>query len=153
MPDLSTEACHRFWFEYNDPAIYKAICFLESVEDWTLENTPQIQDALNQLGTLLENIGKVDFKDEALFVETSSHLKTSQILRMLQALDSAHPGAASKVLVYAEENAGNHETFAPLFIQRNIAFERLRLLSRIFSRSRMKLAIEAIESEDATTPR
>ncbi len=60
----------------------------------------------------------------------------------------AHPGAASKVLVYAEENMGeDDDPRMRFFIQRNIAFERLRLLSRVFSHDRMKLAIDALDDE------
>jgi intracellular multiplication protein IcmW len=147
MPDLSPEACHRFWFEYNDPVLYKTIGFLESVEDWTLEQNEGVIKALKQLGDTLENIGQTDFKNEALFVEAAAYLKSSQILRMLQALDTASSGSASQVLIYAEENINNAESSAKVFIQRNIAFERLRLISRIFSHDRMKLAIDALESD------
>lgn len=149
MPDLSQEACHKFWFEYNDPSIYKAIGFLESVEDWTLEKAEGVERLLETLGRQLDNIAKIDVTREDLFVKASAHLKSSQILRILQALDTAHPGAASKVLSHAEENVNDEDPLCRFFIQRNIAFERLRLLSRIFARDRVKLAIDALESEDS----
>jgi len=146
MPDLSHEACHRFWFEYNDPIIYKVIGLLESVEGWTLETNEEVKKTLEQLGSALDNIGKIEFEREDLFIAAGAHLKTSQILRILQAIDTAHPGSASKVLVHAEENTDDENSSCRLFIQRNIAFERLRLLSRIFSRDRMTLAIDALET-------
>ena len=148
MPDLSPSASHRFWFEYNDHAIYKAIGFLESVENWTLENTENMPESLKKLGQALETIGQLEFANESLFVKAGAYLKSSQILRILQAIDVAHPGAASKVLVYAEENMGeDDDPRMRFFIQRNIAFERLRLLSRVFSHDRMKLAIDALDDE------
>ena len=148
MPDLSPEASHRFWFEYNDPAIYKAIGFLESVEDWTLEAAEGMAESLVKLGKALDTIGQIEFANEALFVKGAAFLKSSQILRILQAIDAAHPGSASKVLVHAEENMDNEEEPRHrFFIQRNIAFERLRLLGRVFSQERMKLALDALDTD------
>ncbi len=150
MPDLSPESSHRFWFEYNDPAIYKAIGFLESVEEWTLENAENMKEGLTKLGQSLEIIGQIEFPSEILFIKVGAFLKSSQILRMLQSLDTAHPGSASKVLVHAEENMNDDDNpLCRFFIQRNIAFERLRLLSRVFSKQRMKLAIESLDAEHA----
>jgi intracellular multiplication protein IcmW len=60
----------------------------------------------------------------------------------------AHPGSASKVLMYAEENSLSGQDAAGFFLKRNIVFERLRLLSRTFSEDRLKLVAEALEGEE-----
>lgn len=147
---LSHKACHAFWKNFHDPSIYRVIVFMESVEDWTLDEDESVQTALNRLCETLQNVGNLDLKNEDSFIKVCAQIKTGQILRLLQCLDSALPGAASKILMYAEEGQGKHPEIAKFFIQRNIVFERLRLLSRIFSKSRLDLVQQALEhSHDA----
>ena len=70
-------------------------------------------------------------------------------LRLLQAMYTSHPGAASKLLINAEETSESSDDPAGLFLRRNIVFERLRLLSRVFSEERFALITQALEGEDA----
>ena len=55
MPDLSHEAVHQFWRSYQDPTIYRVICFMEGVEDWTHDNDPELEKAIQALGKTLDN--------------------------------------------------------------------------------------------------
>ena len=43
MADLSHDAVHKFWHEYEDPMIYRVISFMEGVEDWTLDGNPELE--------------------------------------------------------------------------------------------------------------
>ncbi|HVT61953.1 MAG TPA: type IVB secretion system protein IcmW [Legionellaceae bacterium] len=151
MPDLSHKASAEYWFGYSDPMIYRVVTFLESVEDWTLDGNPDLEAAIEHLGKELDNIESVDLSKlghEATFILLAGNIKSSRGLRLLQAIDMAHPGSASKVLVHAEETSmtGNHA--AGFFLKRNIIFERLRLLSRAFSESRLNLIHRALEGEE-----
>src|SRR3990167_5333121 len=138
MPDLSLAASHTFWSDYIDPMIYRVVVFMEGVEKWTVEANPEVETALNKLGKELDGTTGVDISQlghENYMINIGAHLKTSCILRMLQAIDTTHPGSASKVLI-ASENTSKTNELANLFLQRNIVFERLRLLSRVFSPER-----------------
>lgn len=151
MPDLSHKASAQYWFEYPDPTIYRVITFLESVESWTKDGDPAIESALEELGRELDDIEKVDLgvlHEEQTFVRMVGNLKSGRGLRILQAIDMVHPGSASRVLMYAEENSGGSQDPLGVFLKRNIAFERLRLLLRVFSESRLKLVIRALEGEE-----
>ena len=57
-------------------------------------------------------------------------------------------GSASKVLIYAEETTTGSQDPAGIFLKRNIAFERLRLLARVFSTYRLQLVARALEGEE-----
>lgn len=144
MPDLSNKGSHQFWHDYPDPTIYKVISFMENVETWTHDGNPELEKAVADLGTALDNIGSVDLQEEDNFIKLSAHLKIGRALRLLQCMDLAHPGAASKILMYAEK-APNTDTTASLFLRRNIVFERLRLLSRIFSEERLAIISKILE--------
>lgn len=151
MPDLSLEAAAQYWNDYVDPMIYRVVTFMESVEDWTLDGNPQLEQAITQLGKELDDIASIDLNalgQEDAFIRLAGNIKSGRGLRLLQAIDMAHPGSASKVLIHAEEtSAGSHDA-AGFFLKRNIVFERLRLLARVFSEYRLKLVAHALEGEE-----
>jgi intracellular multiplication protein IcmW len=151
MPDLSHQASNQYWAQFFDPSIYRVICFLESVETDTLDGTPELEAAIKQLGDNLEMIHFLDInqlKHEEIFIRLISNIKTSRGLRLLQAIDQAHPGSASRVIMYAETSMGNEEDPSNIFIKRNLAFERLRLLSRVFGEQRLRTILKALEDEE-----
>jgi len=147
MPDLSNQSCHEFWHEYRDPMIYRVVSFMESVEDWTLDGDPGFEEAMQRLGDYLENIGNIDLQNEEEFIKVAAYIKAGRGLRLLQTLDTAFPGAASKLLMYAEEHSTSSDDVPGLFLRRNIVFERLRLLGRVFAPERFALIVQALESE------
>ncbi len=151
MPDLSHEASSQYWFEYLDPMIYRVITFMESVEDWTLDGNPEFEEAMSQLGKELDDIEKIDMSllgEEEKFIRIVGNIKSGRGLRLLQAIDVVHPGSASKVLIHAEETSLGSFDPAGFFLKRNIVFERLRLLSRVFSPHRLRLIVRALEGDE-----
>ena len=151
MPDLSHTAAAEYWHDYADPMIYRVVTFMESVEDWTLDGNPQLEEAINQLGKELDDIEAIDmnlFGQEDKFIRLVGNIKSGRGLRLLQAIDTVHPGSASKVLIHAEENSTASHDPAGFFLKRNIVFERLRLLARVFSEYRLKLISRALEGEE-----
>jgi intracellular multiplication protein IcmW len=150
MPDLSHKGSHLYWKHYQDPMIYRVLSFMESVEQWTKDGDPALEATLKQLGEEIDDLDKVDLDKlghQALFIRLGNHLGMSRTLRLLQALDTTHPGSAAKLLIHAEETSTNPEDEAGLFLRRNIAFERLRLLARVFSTDRLSLVLKALEGE------
>ena len=145
MPDLSHEAVHQFWHDYQDPIIYRVITFMEGVEDWTIDGDSQLEAALKELGEALEDIGNIDLQQEDAMIQLVTHIKTGRGLRLLMCLDTAYPGAAAKVLMHAEEISKSDTDIAGLFLRRNIVFERLRLLGRVFAPDRFKIVLETLE--------
>ncbi|MBA2656622.1 MAG: phosphoesterase [Tatlockia sp.] len=151
MPDLSHAASSQYWHEYADPMIYRVITFMESVEDWTLDGNPDLEKALNELGKELDDLEKVDMSllsQEDVFIRLVGNIKSGRGLRLLQAIDTVHPGSASRILIHAEENSLGSNDPAGFFLKRNIVFERLRLLARVFSEYRLKLVARALEGEE-----
>lgn len=149
MPDMSHEGAHRFWKDFQDPMIYRVIAFMEAVEEWTQDGATDLEAAMQQLGTKLDELGNYEIGKEADFVHLAGHIKMGRVLRLMQALDSSHPGAASKLLIHAEETSQTNDDPAGLFLRRNVVFERLRLLSRVFAPERFALITRALEGEDA----
>lgn len=149
MPDLTTAEVHKFWKNYKDPTIYRVIVFMEAVENWVHDGESDLETALNRLGQLLEGIGNYPLGQEENLAKLACHLRMGRTLRLMQCIDSAHPGAASKLLMYAEKNSKSRQDPAGLFLRRNIVFERLRLIGRVFSAERLSLALRVLEGDDA----
>lgn len=149
MPKLDLVSAHEFWKNYDDPMIYRVIAFMETVETFTLDGNPELEAEVEKIGEALEGLTSFELGKEDQFVSLCAHLKTSRILRLLQAVDTIDPGSASKLLMYAEENNSPENTMASLFLRRNIVFERLRLLARVFSQERFELVLKLLEQEHA----
>lgn len=148
MPDLTNKDTHEFWHEYPDPSIYKVISFMEGVENWTIDGDPKIEEAIEKLGTVLDDIGNIDLQEEDKFIQILSSIKMGRSLRILQCLNTAYPGAASKILIYAESSSTQDRSdAAKLFLRRNIVFERMRLLGRIFSEDRLATIAKILENK------
>src|ERR1044071_8290804 len=147
MPNLDLQSAHEFWKNYEDPMIFRVIAFMESVESWTLDGDPDLEKAIEEIGTELDKLTRFELSKEEQFVTLCAHIKTSRILRLLQAIDTIDPGSASKVLMFAEENNTPDNLLAGLFLRRNIVFERLRLLAIVFASQRFELILKALEQE------
>lgn len=145
MPDLSNKETHRYWSKYPDPLVYRVILFIESVENWTLDGDEEIERSMTKFARMLDNIGEIDFQDEASLIGVSISLKFGRAMRLIQSLDGVYPGAAAKIFRSAELE---DSTIKKLFLRRNLVFERLRLLSRIFSDERLDKMSETLEKHN-----
>ena len=148
MANFDKKAVYDFWRSFQDPTIFKVINLMESVETWALDGDPAVEEALSRLGDAMSDIGKVELAAQDEFIKVVSHLKTGRGLSVLMNLDMAYPGAAAKVLSHAEgiryKDGQEHTDY---FLRRNLIFERLRLLGRVFSAERFKLVTDAFEGE------
>jgi intracellular multiplication protein IcmW len=147
MPDLSHDGVHQFWKDYPDGMIYRVVSFMEGVEHWTVDEDPEFETAMQGLADSLETIGNYELGYQEEFITVCTYLKMARMLRLLQTIDTAHPGGASKVLMHAEENSVSNDDIPGLFLRRNIVFERLRLLGRVFANERIDIVMRALGSE------
>lgn len=151
MPDLSLEAVHAFWHDYDKRTLYRIVTSMEGIEDWAADTDPKVDELLMQLGHQLDEITDFEITDEAVLIKVLANMHSGRALRLMQFLDVLKPGTASKLLIYAEEqtkDAANKNRYADLFLKRNLAFERLQLLGRVFAPERINLVLKALESSD-----
>ncbi len=152
MPDLSTQAVHKFWYDYDKRILYRIVTSLEGMESWAVDTEPDVDAALCELGQTLENIRNFNLTNEDDIVKILANTHSARAVRLMQFLDAITPGTASRLLVYAEEQSkdGKRNRYCELFLKRNLVFERLQLLSRVFAPERVNLVLRALEnhSED-----
>lgn len=151
MPDMSLESVHAFWHDYDRRILYRIVTSMEGIEMWAADQDPNVEAALSRLGEKLDNVSGVEITNEAPMIKMLANLRISRALRVMQFLDVLQPGTASKLLIFAEDqtkDAGNKNPYADLFLKRNLAFERLQLLARVFAPERINLVLKALENQN-----
>lgn len=148
MPGLSLQDSHAFWQNYPDPMIYRVLSFMESVENWTYDGDPKLEHTIEQLAQALDGVIQFELKDQEAYVNLGNYIHMSRILHLMQTIDTTHPGSASRLLMHAEDTTQSDDDPAGLFLRRNVVFERLRLLGRVFSNERLNLVQRAFEGEE-----
>jgi len=145
MLDLSVAGTDKFWHDRQDPFLVKIIKTIEDIEDWVLDGDPQIEEGLSKLAKALDNPQDFQITNEEFYINILINIKLSRALRIMQHIDSISPGSASKLLIHAEvASTGTNDT-PGLFLNRNLVFERLQLLSRIFAPERFSIVTQAVE--------
>lgn len=151
MPNLSTKAVHAFWHDYDKRTLYRIVTSMEGLENWTLDSDPNVDEQLLRLGDAVENTTNFEVKNQSMLIKILANTRSSRALRLMQFLDVLKPGTASKLLVFAEEQtkeAENKNWYADLFLKRNLVFERMQLLGRVFAQERVNLILRALENVD-----
>ena len=146
MPDLSLQATHFNWFETQDTESYDVVCMMEMIESWTHDGAPEVEAAIEKLGLALDHVENIDLKEKDDFLTLCAYIKTGRFLSIMLHLDSAYPGAAAKLIRYAESKAHVDET-AALFLKRNVIYERMLVALRVFAPGRLKVLKASLEKE------
>lgn len=150
MPDLHLDAVHAFWDSYDRRILYRVIVGIERVEHWVLDSHPAVEAALIRLGEVMDEGHSFELAEQAKIIRVLASIRAGRALRLLQSLDIAKPGTASQILMFAEEASATGEgktpdPYAQLFLRRNLVFERLQLLSRVFASQRVSMVLKALE--------
>jgi intracellular multiplication protein IcmW len=152
MPDFSLESVHAFWHDYDRRTLYRIVTSLEGIESWAADTDENVDSLLNELGESLDNIEDFEITDEGAVIKVLANLHSSRALRLMQFLDVMKPGSASKLLIHAEEHTKEGQAkdkYCELFLKRNLTFERLQLLARVFAPERINLMLKALEDSNS----
>lgn len=149
MPDLHLDAVHAFWDSYDRQTLYRIVVALSEVEHWTIDQDPVIEPKMLHLGSVIDHMSDdVEITDEAKIIRILANTTVSRAISILQALDGAKPGTAVQLLTYAEEaskeDGASFDRHAKLFLRRNLVFERMQLLGRVFAPQRISLILRAL---------
>jgi len=152
MIDLRLEATHQFWRDFDKRVLYRIVTSMEAVDYWTVDGDEGVEAALDVLTESLEHLNSdTEMGQEDNLITMVANLKSSRCFRVLQSMDAAKQGLAAKLISYAEEKSKKPDgREAKLFLGRNMAFERMQLLARIFAPERISLVVKALEASDVT---
>ena len=144
MVDFSLEAVHKFWSEHHDKHAYMAILKLEAREQWAMDSDEKIEQELMSLAKAFEQATSIAQECFDGIIKTAAHIRTGRYLLILREADQVEAGTAARILRYAEEKASNDNIYS-LFLRRHLAFERYRILGRVFNQDRIDMMNDVSE--------
>jgi len=152
MVDLRLEATHQFWRDFDKRVLYRIVTSMETVDYWTVDGDDKVEASLDVLGESLDHLNSdSEMAHEDALLSIVTNVKSSRCFRILQSMDAAKQGLAAKLITYAEEKSKKPDgREAKLFLGRNMAFERMQLLARVFAPERISLVVKALEASDVT---
>ncbi|MEC7030884.1 MAG: hypothetical protein VXW87_04395 [Pseudomonadota bacterium] len=145
MADLSHKSTLAFWQDFMDGSIFPLIQFIEGSEDFANEHSETLKETLETTGAFLESATQLADGSEEHFVKLCAPLFMSQKLRIMQLADAISPGFATKMIKKSEALSLNDKD-CEIFLKRNLLFERLRIISRVFSPEKIQLVQGIYES-------
>lgn len=145
MSTLSHDSSKEFWKDFMGGSIYDIIDFIEQTEDWVVSNDPTVNEALDKLSQYFTQADSKSALPHTDLIHVCAYVYLSQKLRIMQSLDNIQPGLATQ-LIQTAEKAPTKDSSAFVFLQRNLIFERMRILSRILHSDRIQLVKKLYES-------
>tara|TARA_Y100000992_G_scaffold302083_1_gene274868 strand:+ start:840 stop:1286 length:447 start_codon:yes stop_codon:yes gene_type:complete len=142
MPVFNREEAHDFWKDFDDPTVYSVICVMEASENWALDNDQSVILKLTELGYAMDKMEDVSEAFQKQLLPLLSQISISVKLYIMYSLDMIKMRSAEKLIILAESNPDLPG--ASRFLDRNLVFERLRLLSRLLSKDRLETVKEVI---------
>lgn len=144
--NLRKSLVERFWNQ-QDPRLARILRWMDSTEDWMLDERADVMQALASLG---QRISKSDPQAIAEnfdpLLDVLAYMSSSRALRVIEWLDRAHEGALSVRLV--QKAMQRPDPRAQILIDRLQALRSLSLLGQIFSPRRIGRAIELLEKAE-----
>lgn len=148
--DFSASSANRFWLE-KDPRLLHILMAMERAESWVVDGNEKAEKALQdfftkaQVSDRTQQIGRMS--DVLIYV--MANLGVTRAMYMLSWLDSIAFGLGSKVVQSARRKIDEDQTeFSKLILERLSVLKRTRVLSRVFSTSRMMMVLRSLENYD-----
>ena len=147
--DLSDDGIALFLHE-TDPRLLRAVERMENSERWAMDHSEEVHEALMSLATALDQLKfdelPMNIKDQ--FIQILGYCRTGRALRLLLWIGATYPQFVSETLIAAQtlqysKNSVNNKAAATL-LDRFTSLERIQMLSRIFSRERLKMLTEVL---------
>lgn len=123
---------------------------MEAVEDWVVQGTPDVEKAMQRLANAINQHGnsRIIGKISADLLFVLAYAKTGRAMHMLSYLDNKFQGSGLRIVQAAASMAKLDEMESAegrLMVERLEILRRIRHLSAIFSQSRLRFVIKALQ--------
>lgn len=121
-----------------DPRLSRILGWMESMEDWMLDDDQEIMDAILTFSTVLERSSSARVTENAdRLIEIMAYMSAPRAMRLMSWLEERFPDGVSRELLNNAIDMQGDPT-ADLLVDRLDTLERLSLLSRMFSPARTR---------------
>lgn len=146
MPNLRQSIIEDFWHR-KDPRMARILGWMESMEDWMLDDNEEVASSIFALAGTLEKIsGKEVLENSEEIIKAMAYMSSPRALRLMEWFDEHFPQGISVSLTRKAQETDD-ET-ASLLLDRLNTLHRLSLLSKIFSPHRTKLIVELLQESE-----
>lgn len=148
--NLRKSIVEQFW-QGRDPRMARILLWMESMEEWGLDDNEDFSEALLALSPKLEQAGRGTMLEQSdSLITVMAYMSAGRAMRMMEWFDEHFPKGLSIDLI--EQAQGQPEGApAQLMLDRLRALESLSLLGKIFSPTRMRIITELLR-ETADEP-
>ena len=148
--NLRKSIVEQFW-QGRDPRMARILLWMESMEEWGLDENEDFSEALLSLSPKLEQAGRGTMLEQSeALITVMAYMSAGRAMRMMEWFDEHFPKGLSIELI--EQAQGQSEDApAQLMLDRLRALESLSLLGKIFSPTRMRIISELLR-ETADEP-
>jgi len=146
---LDEHQVSRRWTQ-EDMSMSTVLFTMEAVEDWIISGDAEIEKSMKNLCESIEKHASSEVIGSSCqdFIFILGHSKTGRAMHILSCLDERYQGAGLKLVQSAvaltnQENYNSPE--GHLMIERLHILRRIKQLNRIFSQSRLRFVIRALQ--------
>ena len=150
MPNLRESIIQDFW-QKKDPRMSRILGWMESMEDWMLDDNEEVAESIYNLANTLERISHKDVVDNSEdLIKAMAYMSSPRALRLMEWFDEHFPQGLS-VEITQRALAMKDDEHAELLLDRFNTLERLSLLSKLFSPHRTR-RIVALLQQNSNNP-
>lgn len=148
MPNLRQSVIEDFW-QRKDPRMARILGWMESMEDWMLDDNDEVASSIFALANTLEKVsGKDIVANSDDILKAMAYMSSPRALRLLSWFEDHFPQGVSVALTKKAEESET-ETSA-LLLDRLNTLNRLSLLSKIFSPHRTKMIVDILKDMESS---
>lgn len=132
-----------------DARLSRILGWMESMEDWMLDDDQEIMDLILSFSSVLERTTAEKIVENAdRLIEIMAYMSAPRAMRMLSWMEERFPEGVSRELLNNAIDMQGDPT-ADLLVDRLDTLERLSLLSRLFEPSRTREIIDILKTIQA----
>lgn len=145
--NLRKSVVQQFW-QSRHPRAAKILSWMESVEDWGVDDHEAVAQALTRLAERLPNASqKVLSEQTDRLLDIMAYMSAPRALRLLEWLDQRFAQGALSVALVERATARADDARAQVLIDRLQALRSLDLLSQVFSPARIQTVTELLRDD------
>ena len=150
MPNLRQSIIEQFW-QKKDPRMARILGWMESMEDWMLDDNEEAAESIYMLANTLERVSRNDVLEHSEdLIKIMAYMSSPRALRLMEWFDEHFPKGVSVELTQKAASIKDDEC-AELLLDRFNTLHRLSLLGRMFSPHRTRLIVDLLQ-QNTTAP-
>ena len=144
MPNLRQSIVEDFW-QKKDARMYRILSWMESMEDWMLDDNEDVANSIFVLANTLERASRdniIEYSHE--LIQAMAYMSSPRALRLMEWFDEHFPDGLSVEITNQALQMKDDEHSA-LLLDRFNTLNRLSLLGKMFSPGRTKKIINLLK--------